>query len=29
MGSTVPGMTELGTDWRVVGGVATAWFDAP
>ncbi|ONI68659.1 hypothetical protein BWI15_37420 [Kribbella sp. ALI-6-A] len=22
-------MTELGTDWRVVDGVATAWFDAP
>lgn len=21
-------MTELGTDWRVVDGVATAWFDA-
>src|SRR6187401_369444 len=29
MGSTVPGMTEAGTDWRVVDGVATAWFDAP
>ena len=29
MGSTVPGMTEIGTDWRVVGGVTTAWFDAP
>lgn len=29
MGSTVPGMTETGTDWRVVDGVATAWFDAP
>jgi hypothetical protein len=29
MGSTVPGMTESGTDWRVVDGVATAWFDAP
>src|SRR3954452_14887248 len=27
MGSTVPGMTE--TDWRLVDGVATAWFDAP
>jgi hypothetical protein len=26
---TVPGMTEIGTDWRVVDGVATAWFDAP
>jgi hypothetical protein len=21
-------MTEIGTDWRVVDGVATAWFDA-
>src|SRR5918998_3124146 len=29
MGSTVPGMTEIGTDWRVVDGVATAWFVAP
>src|SRR5258706_15297620 len=29
MGSTVPGMTEIGTDWRVVDGVATEWFDAP
>ncbi len=29
MGSTVRGMTEIGTDWRVVDGVATAWFDAP
>ncbi len=29
MGSTLPGMTEIGTDWRVVDGVATAWFDAP
>ena len=29
MGSTVPGMTEIGADWRVVDGVATAWFDAP
>ena len=29
MGFTVPGMTEIGTDWRVVDGVATAWFDAP
>jgi hypothetical protein len=28
-GSTVPGMTQTGTDWRVVDGVATAWFDAP
>ena len=22
-------MAELGTDWRVVDGVATAWYDAP
>ena len=22
-------MTEIGTDWRVVDGVATAWFEAP
>src|SRR6188472_1403837 len=22
-------MREMGTDWRVVDGVATAWFDAP
>lgn len=22
-------MTEIGTDWRVVDGVAAAWFDAP
>ncbi|MET0789531.1 MAG: VOC family protein [Cellulomonas sp.] len=22
-------MTEIGTDWRVVDGVPTAWFDAP
>src|SRR6185503_17251380 len=29
MGATVPGMTEIGTDWRVVDGGATAWFDAP
>ena len=29
MGATVPGMAEIGTDWRVVDGVATAWFDAP
>src|SRR4051812_39715791 len=27
--STVPAMTEIGTDWRVADGVATAWFDAP
>src|SRR3954453_3546880 len=29
MCSTVPGMTEVGTDWRVLDGVPTAWFDAP
>ena len=29
MGVTVPGVTEIGTDWRVVDGVATAWFDTP
>ena len=29
MGATVPGMTEIGADWRVLDGVATAWFDAP
>src|SRR5690242_773939 len=29
MSSTVPAMTEIGTDWRVIDGVATAWFDAP
>lgn len=29
MESTAPGTTGTGTDWRVVGGVATAWFDAP
>lgn len=23
------GMTEVGADWRVIDGVATAWFDAP
>ena len=22
-------MTDIGTDWRMVAGVATAWFDAP
>ncbi|HKY47096.1 MAG TPA: VOC family protein [Acidimicrobiia bacterium] len=22
-------MTEIGTDWRLVDGVATAWFEAP
>ncbi|GAA1868703.1 hypothetical protein GCM10009687_40520 [Asanoa iriomotensis] len=25
----MPGMAEIGTDWRVVDGVTTAWFDAP
>ncbi len=29
MGSTVPDMTALGSDWRVIDGMATAWFDAP
>ena len=29
MGTTMPGVTEIGTDWRVVDGVATASFDAP
>lgn len=29
MVSTVPRMAELGTDWRMVDDVATAWFDAP
>ena len=29
MSTTVPGMTAAGTDWRVVDGVVTAWFDAP
>ena len=28
-GHAVPGMAEMGPDWRVVDGVATAWFDAP
>jgi hypothetical protein len=22
-------MTDIGTDWRVVDGIATTWFDAP
>jgi len=22
-------MTEIGTDWRRVDGVTTAWFDTP
>ena len=25
----MPGMSEIRTDWRVVDGVATAWFDVP
>jgi hypothetical protein len=25
----MPRMTGIGTDWRVVDGVTTAWFDAP
>lgn len=25
----MPGMREIGTDWRVLDGVPTAWFDAP
>ena len=25
----MPGVTEIGTAWRAVDGVATAWFDAP
>src|SRR3954469_9989005 len=29
MGSTVPAMTGIATDWRVLDGVPTAWFDAP
>lgn len=29
MGPRVPAMSEIGTDWRVVDGVATAWFEAP
>jgi hypothetical protein len=29
MGPTVAGMTETGADWRVIDGLATAWFDAP
>lgn len=28
-GCTVPGMAAIGADWRMVDGVATAWFDAP
>lgn len=26
---TVPDMTDLGTDWRTIDDVTTAWFDAP
>ena len=29
VGPTVPDMTRTGTDWRLLDGVATAWFDAP
>ena len=29
MRSRVRRMTEIGTDWRVVDGLVTAWFDAP
>ena len=29
MGSTVPDMTAVGTDWRVIDGIDTAWFDVP
>ncbi len=29
MDAMLPGMTAIGPDWRVVDGVATAWFDAP
>jgi hypothetical protein len=29
MGAIVPDMTEIETDWRLIDGVATAWFDAP
>jgi hypothetical protein len=29
MDSTMPDMTQIGTDWRLVDGVTTAWFDAP
>lgn len=25
----MPGMAEVGTDWRLIDGVVTAWFDAP
>ena len=25
----IPGTPEVDTEWRVVDGVATAWFDAP
>ena len=28
MGPTVPRMREIGTDWRLLDGVATAWYDA-
>ena len=29
MDATLPGMTAIRPDWRVVDGVATAWFDTP
>ncbi|GAA1751371.1 VOC family protein [Luedemannella helvata] len=29
MDCTGAGTTDLGADWRLVDGVATAWFDAP
>ena len=29
MRSRVRRMTEIGTDWRVVDGLVTAWFEAP
>lgn len=29
MSTTVPDMADIGTEWRMVDGVATAWFDAP
>lgn len=29
MDARLPGMTTIGPDWRVVDGVATAWFDTP
>ena len=29
MDAVEPGRTGVGTDWRVLAGVTTAWFDAP